>query len=224
MEDPGRTMSFPKGALQSLIPAKGEGLPFTGGCVGTGCLHVVASGLLIGLGAGFLGQEGSLIVLPFWVFLGLFEWIYLVPVALLLKRLRFQGATKGVWFGGSVAVLLTVLYWTGLGVMGLVYHQKAQEAQEFARKHPLVHHEVTGTIVAADDTRLDVKTDEGVVSIGLAATTHYIRTNGQFGNEAATRAIVRVGSPVRVQATSFDGGPLYADYVNMEVPDTASTR
>jgi hypothetical protein len=216
-------MSFPKDALESLIPAKGEGLPFAGGCMGTGCLHVVASGLLIGLGAGFLGQEGSLIVLPFWVFIGLFQWIYLVPVALLLRRLRFQGATKGVWVGGVVGVLLTALYWAGLAAMGVVYHQQAEEAQEFARKHPLVHRDVTGTIVAADDTRLDVQTAEGVVSIGLASTTHYIRTNGRFGNEAATRAIVKVGSPVRVEASSFDGGPLYADYVDMEVPDTPPT-
>ena len=116
-------------------------------------------------------------------------------------------------------VLLTAFYWVGLGVMALVHHRQTQEVREFARKHPLTHHEVKGTVVAADATRLDVQTTDGVVSIGLAATTHYIRTNGRFGNEAATRAIVRVGAPVRVQASSFDGGPLYADYVNMEVPD-----
>jgi hypothetical protein len=216
-------MSFPEAALKSLVPAKGEALPYTGGCLATGCLHAIATVLVIGFGTAFGGREGNLIALPFLVFLGVFQWIYLAPVALLLRRLRFLAASKGVWFGGFLVLLLTGLYWGGLAAMSLVYHRQAEVARQFEREHPLVQREVTGTIVAADANRLDVQTAEGVVSIGLVATTHYIRTNGPFGNVAATRDIVRIGAPVRVQASSFDGGPLYAEYVNMEVPEPAGT-
>jgi hypothetical protein len=219
---PASTMSFPK-ALKSLTPAKSEALPCTGGCLATGCLHAIASVLLIGYGTTFLGQEGGLIVLPFWVFLGVFEWIYLAPLALLLRRLRFVAASKGVWLGGVLVILMTGLYWGGLGVMSLVYWRQAQVARQFAKEHPLIDHEVSGTIVAADAKHIEVQTSEGVVSVGLGSATHYIRTNGPFGNTKAAPDIVKVGAPVVIKATSFDNGPLYADYVEMEVPEPATT-
>jgi hypothetical protein len=216
-------MSLVHGALRSVTPARGEALPYAGGCLATGCLHGIASIVIMGLGTAFGGRDGSLIVLPFWVFLGVTQWLYLAPVALVLKRLRFSAASKGVWLGGAVMVLLTMLYWGGLGVMGLIYHQKAAVAQRFAREHPIVSRDVAGTIVAVDPGRIDVQTSEGIVSIELRSTTHYIRTNGPFGNVATTPDLVKLGAAVVVEASSFDGGPLYADYVKGEITETGES-
>jgi hypothetical protein len=216
-------MSIARAALESVTPAKGEAAPFTAGCLGTGCLHAIVTVAFIALGTRYLGREGGLLVLPFWSFLGILQWLYLAPLALLLRRLRLIPASKGVWFAGSCGVLLTALYWSGLAAMSLAYQRQAEEVRREQREHPIAHREVTGTIVAADAKRLDVQTAEGVVSLALVSTTHYIRTDRRQGNRAATRDIVRVGASVLVKASSFDGGPLYADYVNLEAPEPEGT-
>jgi len=177
--------------------------------------------VVIGLGTLFLGKDGNFIVLPFWLFLGAAQWIYIAPLAMLLKRLGRTGIAKGLWISGLLVVLLNGAYWAGLGVFTILYGIESRAVQKFAREHPITHREVSGTVVALDEKRIEVQTAEGLVSIGLGAATHYIQSNGPFGNTQMDPTNVRVGSTVVVDASSFNGGPLYAEYVSMNLPEPA---
>jgi hypothetical protein len=210
------------GLLKSLEPASGEKGPAAGGCLATGCLHGLATGVVIGLGSAFLGHEGQLIVLPFLLFLGLAQWVYLAPLAVLLKRLGRTGVAKGFWIGGLLVALLDGLYWGGLGMYMVLHGIQSREIQRFAREHPITQHDVSGTVLALDAEHIEVQTSEGVVSIGLGAATHYIQRNGPFGNTRMEPDNVKVGVSVVVEASSFDGGPLYAEYVSMDLPQPES--
>jgi hypothetical protein len=177
----------------------------------------------MGLGTLLLGKDGNFIVLPFWLFLGAAQWIYMAPLAMLLKRLGRTGIAKGLWVGGLLVLLLNGVYWAGLGVYMILYGIESRAVQKFAREHPITHREVSGTIVALDKERIEVQTAEGLVSIGLGAATHYIQSNGPFGNTQMDPSNVKVGSTVVVEASSFDGGPLYANYVSMNLPEPAAS-
>jgi hypothetical protein len=204
---------------ESRNDATGKPIPLAAGCLGTGCLHVVVSLVVMGVGSALLGREGPLIVLPFWLFLGVAQWIYLAPAALALNRLGHAATARGVWLGAWLVVVLNVVYWAGLGVRTLFYQREVEAVKRFEQEHPITHRDVAGTIVVATASRIDVRTPEGILSVELRPTTHYIQTNGPFGNTKATPDIVKVGAAVVVDAVSFDGGPLYADYVSMEVPE-----
>jgi len=199
----------------SLKPAPGETLPFVGGCLSTGCLHGVASIAVIALGTSLGGREGYLLALPFWFFLGAFQWVYLAPLALVLGRLRFVGARRGVWVGGVIVLSLNLFYWVCLGVAGLVYQQKAAEVKRYADSHPITHRELVGTVAAIDAKHIAVATTEGVVSVGLQSTTYYLRRDPTLGNMKTPSETVRVGPAVTVDASSYDGGLLYAEYVTL---------
>ena len=173
----------------------------------------------MGVGSALLGRESPLVVLPFWLFLGVAQWIYIAPAALVLKRLGHRATARGVWLGAGLVVVLNVVYWAGLGVRTLLYQREVEAVKRFEEEHPIRHRDVAGTIEAATASRIDVRTPAGIVSVELRPTTHYIQTNGPFGNTKTTPAIVKVGAAVVVDAASFDGGPLYADYVSMEVPE-----
>ena len=210
-------------AWSSLRPGAGERLPFAGGCLATGCLHTVVSLAIMVIGGGRFGGEGSLLVLPFWLFLGVAQWVYLAPFGLVLGRLRIVGARKGVWFGGLLVVLLNALYWAGMGVATIVYRQKAAEVQSFAAAHPITHRKLTGSVAAIDAKRIDVQMAENTVSVALQSTTTYLRDGGPKVRERVTRDAVRVGAAVVVEASSYAGGPLDADYVTLTPAEPAES-
>ena len=203
------------GAASSLKPAPGEALPYAGGCLSTGCLHGVASIAVMAVGTSLGGRDGYLIALPFWLFLGVFQWVYLAPIALVLGRLRFAGARKGVWAGGLVVLALNVLYWAGMGTAALVYQQKAAEVKRFADAHPITRRQLAGTVAAIDAGHIEVRSADGVVSVELRSTTYYLRRDPTLGNLKTPFDSVRVGRTVTVDASSYDGGPLYAEYVTL---------
>jgi hypothetical protein len=199
----------------SLKPDPGEALPYAGGCVSTGCLHAVASAAVMALGTSLGGRDGYLIALPFWFFLGVFQWAYLAPVALVLGRLSFAGAKKGVWAGGLAVLALNALYWAGMGIATIAYERKAAEVKRFSEAHPIAHRRLVGTLAAIDARHVEVATPEGLVSVELRSTTYYLRRDPALGNAKAPVEDFRAGLRVSVDATSYDGGPLYAEYVTI---------
>jgi hypothetical protein len=56
-------------------------------------------------------KGGAEYVLMFWAFLGLFQWIYLLPVALLARWIGFRFIAHGIWISGAVVMLLTAMCW-----------------------------------------------------------------------------------------------------------------
>lgn len=79
------------------------------GCFLVGLMHLTASLLVIFVG-GLLAREGSFAVFFFWLGLGLFQWIYLLPASRLARARGFSGLN----FGIRVGALLT------LGLNGLI--------------------------------------------------------------------------------------------------------
>ena len=57
------------------------------------------------LGTLLLGKDGNFIVLPFWLLLGAAQWIYIAPLAMLLKRLDRTGIAKGPACCGQAELL-----------------------------------------------------------------------------------------------------------------------
>lgn len=208
----------------ALRPNTEERLPFVGGCGATGCLHVIVSVAVIAAGAGLLGREGGLLVLPFWGFLGIVQWAYVAPLALAFGRLGLAGARKGAWFGGVLVVLLNGLYWVGMGVATVVYRQQAAEVQRFAAAHPVARRELAGTVAVVDARHLEMQTSGGLVSVALRSTTIYLKEGGPEGRGRAAKEDVRVGATVVVEASSYAGDPLIADYVTVTGGSPAASR
>jgi hypothetical protein len=90
-------------------PGLGGCLPLVGGLALTGLLHGLASLAVIVVGSAT--REGSLIVFAFWAMLGLAQWIYMLPAALLARFLRWRGLEVGLWVGGGLGLVFTALLW-----------------------------------------------------------------------------------------------------------------
>ncbi len=206
-------------ALEGQRSPGGRAVPWIGGCLAAGLLNFVASAAIVVLGTLILGPGGGLLVLPFWTLLALLQWIYVAPAAILAKRWGFAAVGKGIWLGGWLVVACSLLYWGGLGVMNLADQRKVEEIRRYDLEHPLIAREISGTIAAADTKHIEVRTAEGVVSIGLEPSTYYHLARGPHDETLASPDIVRVGAEVVVEARSLDGGPLCADHVTVEASE-----
>src|SRR4029453_17548013 len=102
-----------------LKPAAGEGRGVARGVVLSVLLHPAALILIGIIGSAFDRNEGALIALPFLVLIGLTQWLYLGPVAWLLRRRGSTAAAKGVVIGGSVVTLASGLCFGGFAVLSL---------------------------------------------------------------------------------------------------------
>jgi hypothetical protein len=81
-----------------------------------GFLHLAASLVVIVIG-GAVTSDGWYVVFPFWLALGLLQWIYLYPATLLARWRGWPGVTRGIWIAGGVTIALNVMQWA-LVLMG----------------------------------------------------------------------------------------------------------
>lgn len=210
----------PVDALRSLKPARGEWVPAGLGCLGTAFLNLVAFQVVAMLGAAFAGKDGALIAIPFSFLLWLVQWLYLVPLARLFRRAGSNALAKGLLLGGWLLVALCGVAVVVYGAMYSANRTESERVRRYQQEHPIVNRELRGTIVAADAQHIEVETADGVVSVGLQGSTHYVRP-GPYGNQATTIDIAKVGAAVSIDAYSMDGGPLYASYVRLAPPESA---
>ena len=194
--------------------------PVAAGCVASGCLHVVFSFVVAGLGSLLLaGNDGYLMVLPFWVSLGVVQWIYIAPLAMLARRFSRNGLAKGLLIGGGVVALANLTYWLGLGYLGLQSRAEMKQIRKFEQEHPIEHLDVHGTIVAADAGHVEVKTEGGIVSLTIGSYTEFIRLKTNGGYEIATPAIVEVGAEVSIDGSRSRDAPASASILRVKMHD-----
>jgi hypothetical protein len=86
------------------------GLGILSGLVLAGVLHLAASLAVIVIG-GAVTRDGFYAVFPFWLALGLLQWIYLYPAARLARWRGWPGVTRGIWIAGGVTIALNVMQW-----------------------------------------------------------------------------------------------------------------
>jgi hypothetical protein len=115
-----------------------------------GFLHLAVSLLVIMVGGAF-GPDGWYAVFGFWIGLGLFQWIYLIPAARLSRSRRWTGITRGIWIAGGITLALNLLR------MACVY---AGPAIEVVTGDTPANVEYAGTdsrVVSADPARIVVR-------------------------------------------------------------------
>lgn len=78
------------------------------GCALAGLLHLLVSLAVIVIG-GAIAREGSWVVFGFWLFLGLFQWIYLYPAIRFSRSRGWPGVVRGIWIAGGVTLALNLL-------------------------------------------------------------------------------------------------------------------
>jgi len=71
-------------------------------------LHVVASLIVIVVG-GALARDGGYAVFPFWIALGLLQWIYLYPALKWTRSRGWPGVARGIAFAGGITIALNLL-------------------------------------------------------------------------------------------------------------------
>jgi hypothetical protein len=109
----------------------------------------MASLAVMVLGQAF-SREGAMLVFVFWVLLGIAQWVYVLPAALLARAMGWRGMARGLWLGGALGVLLSAGCWA-LNVAGPL-------------RERIVGNTPPGTVYAGNDA-LVVEADAGHVTV-----------------------------------------------------------
>lgn len=196
--------------LKSLKPAPGEGRGVALGFLLSMFLHPVAFIVIGIIGTMINRQEGALVlVLPFIALAGLTQWIYLGPVAWLLKRRGSIAMAKGVVIAGGLLTLATGMCYGGIALFSLQQAAETRRIQQYDRDHPTDYIHVNGLVTLVDDTHFEFKReDDGtVVSLQTWDGLDYIFLKKDGGYEKMTRDILKVGVRVSVEYSQERGKP-----------------
>jgi len=196
-----------------LKPSPGEGRGVFRGFLLSLVLHPLAL-LVVGIvGASFAPPEGALLVLPFLAFIGIAEWIYLGPVAWLLRRRGSTATAKGVVIGGSLVTLGSAICYGGIGLMSLQNAAEVRRIQQYEREHPHDYISARGVVTVVDDTHFEFQRDDGtVVSLRTWDGLDYVFLKADGGYEKRTRDMLKPGVRISVEYSQERGKP----------PDSAS--
>ena len=194
--------------LKALKPAPGEGRGVAGGCLLSLVLHPLA---LIAIGiVGSLIQrnEGSLLVLPFIAFVGVTQWIYILPVAWLMRRRGRTAMAKGLVISGGLVMLASTLCYGGMGLMSLQNAAETERIRQQEREHPRDYVSVDGVVTVVDDTHFEFRRDDGtVVSLLTWPGLDYVFLKKDGGYEKRTRDMLKPGVRVSVDYSQERGKP-----------------
>jgi hypothetical protein len=94
---------------QALKRAPGQGRGVARGVLLSLFLHPIAFVVIAVAGTATDLNRGALIVGYFVVYLGIAQWVYLLPAAWLFRRRGATGAAKGVLIGGGLTMLVNTL-------------------------------------------------------------------------------------------------------------------
>lgn len=194
--------------LEALKPAPGEGRQAARGCLLSLVLHVLALIAVAIVGSLIVGREGSLLVLPFIAFIGVTQWIYIAPVAWLLRRAGSTAIAKGLVIAGALGTLASTLCYGGMGLRSLQYAAETRRIQQEQREHPTDFISTDGVVTAVDDTHFEFKREDGtLVSLQTWPGLDYVFLKANGGYEKKTRDILKPGVRVSVDYSQERGKP-----------------
>ncbi len=192
-----------------LKPAPGEAEGVARGAVLSLVLHPIALVAVAIAGAAIDARDGALIVLPFLAFIGLSEWVYLAPVAWLLRRRGKIVAAKGVVMAGMAIAVANVLFYGAVGLRSWQYQAESRRIQEYERAHPSDYISTNGIVTVVDDKHFEfTREDDGrVVSLLTWQGLDYVFLKKDGGYEKRTREILKPGVRISVEYDQERGKP-----------------
>ena len=195
--------------LRSLKPAPGEGRDVARGFFLSLLLHPVAFVAIAVIGTWVAGrEEGALFVLPFLVLIGITQWIYIGPVAWLLRRRGSTAIAQGVVIGGGLVTLASALCYGAVGLKSLRDAAEVQRIRQEEREHPRDYISTDGVVTVVDDTHFELRRDDGtVVSLLTWEGLDYVLLKEAGGYEMRTRDILKPGVRVAVDYSQERGKP-----------------
>jgi hypothetical protein len=186
-----------------------EGAAVLGGLALTGVLHVAASIAVIAIGSASTKSqhsEGALVVLFFWAAIGIAQWVYMLPAALIARRAGWTGVAKGLWIGGALGTLLTALCWGGMGVSALL-GSLASRVPSASVPVTSSSVDVQGSVVSVTPESVVVKQADGSeVTVTLWSGLEYIRLETNGGYLKTTQAALVPGARVSIDANRGPAG------------------
>jgi len=198
--------------LEDLKPVSGETRGAVLGVLLSLLLHLVAFVAIIAVGTAIDRNEGALLALPFLVSIGLSQWIYIGPIAWLLRR-RQTGMAKGLVISGGLLTFASTLCYGGMGLMWLQNASETQRIEQEARDHPRDYISAQGVVTSVDDSHFEFRRDDGsMVSLRTFEGLDYVFLKRAGGYERRTRDILKPGVRVSVEYSQERGQP----------PDSAS--
>jgi hypothetical protein len=198
--------------LKDLKPVSGETRGAVLGMLLSLLLQLVAFVAIIAVGTVIDRNEGALLVLPFLVSIGLSQWIYIGPIAWLLRRRR-TGMAKGLVISGGLLTFASTLCYGGMGLMWLQNASETRRIEQEARDDPRDYISAQGVVTSVDDSRFEFRRDDGsVVSLRTFDGLDYVFLKKDGGYERRTRDILKPGVRVSVEYSQERGKP----------PDSAS--
>ena len=195
--------------LKALKPSPGEGRGVFRGFLLSLVLHPLAL-LVIGIiGGAIAPPDGALLVLPFLAFIGIAEWIYLGPIAWLLRRRGSTATAKGVVIGGSLVTLASAICYGGIGLMSLQYAAESRRIQQNEREHPHDYISTVGVVTLVDHMHFEFRRDDDgtVVSLRTWEGLDYVFLKAHGGYEKRTRDMLKPGVRVSVEYSQERGKP-----------------
>lgn len=115
MGEPPPSTDPPLAPPSPSAPARASAPGVLSGCALTGVLHLAVSILIIVIG-GAVAREGFYVVFIFWIFLGLFQWIYLYPAIRFSRSRGWPGIVLGMWIGGGLTLTIGLVQ-LGFGLL-----------------------------------------------------------------------------------------------------------
>ena len=198
--------------LKDLKPVSGETGGVVLGALLSVFLHLVAFIAIMAIGTAIDRNEGALLVLPFLVSIGLSQWVYIGPIAWLLRRRR-TGMAKGLVISGGLVTFGSTLCYGGMGLMSLQNASETRRIQQEERDHPHDYISAEGVLTAVDDSHFEFRRDDGtLVSLRTFQGLDYVFLKKDGGYENRTRDILKPGVRVSVEYSQERGKP----------PDSAS--
>lgn len=193
--------------LTALKPDPGEGRGVARGFLLALVLHPVAFVVIAIIGAS-IARDGALLVLPFLMFVGITQWIYIGPAAWLLRRRGSTAMAKGVAIAGALVTLASTLCYGGMGLLSLQNRAEVQRIQQADREHPRDYISTDGVVTAVDDKYFEFRREDGtVVSLETWQGMDYIFLKANGGYEKRTRDMLKPGVRVSVEYSQERGKP-----------------
>jgi hypothetical protein len=194
--------------LNALKPGPGEGGGVAGGCLFSLLLHPLAFIVVAIIGTAINQRDGPLMLaLPFLMFVGLAQWIYVAPIAWFIRRWS-PAMAKGVVIGGGLLMLLNTLCYGGMAVLGLQNAAQTRQIQQEALAHPMDFISADGIVTVVDDKHFEFRREDGTeVSLLTWEGLDYIFLKKNGGYEKRTRDMLKPGVRVSVDYSQERGKP-----------------
>ena len=142
-------------AFRDLMPGPDEARGVAIGFILSFFLHPIAVIAVALIGTAIEPASGGLIALPFLAFIGVTQWLYVLPVFWLLRRRGRRALAKGVLIGGALVFLASSLCYGGLAFLSMQEVATVRSVQQNERDHLREYASTDGIVMLGDDTHFD---------------------------------------------------------------------